>query len=316
MNEVQEYQGPKITAIGVGGCGCNAVDNMMAVNLEGVSFLCIDTDKEALKKRSAMQLYIGHGQDPSASPEAGKAAAAGSLDAIQTVIDGSDMIFIIAGMGGSTGTGAAPVIARAAREKDLLTVGIVTTPFLFEGKKRREASSEGIEEFLREVDCIFVLSNDRLLAQHNGAIKEQFKKADEKIYAVLRCLTAPFNRPGFICGDFMDLYYILKSKGIALMGEGRSKGGNRALEAAQRAMEDLFPADLSVSGFKTLFVNVTANSDLGIEEFHEASQVIQDAAGNLNDDAPEIFMLMTLDENCREEILITVIATGIEMANA
>ncbi len=317
--QIDSAQGAKITIIGVGGGGGNAVDNMIESNLEGVSFLCANTDVQALGKSKAEQIQIGkqltHGLGSGGRPEVGKAAAEESLDEIQKAIDGTNMVFITAGMGGGTGTGAAPVIARVAKEKDILTVGVVTKPFSFEGKKRMDAAIKGIEEFSKQVDSLVIIPNEKLvtIAPKNAKVTEMFKKADEVLYAAVRGVTDLITRPGLINADFADLCSVMKNKGMALMGEGRACGENRALDAAKSAITNPLLDDLSINGCKALLVNITADANLGMDEFNEAQQYIKDASSGPNGEEPEIFCAMSIDENCGDEIRITVIATGIEM---
>ncbi len=317
--QIDSAQGAKITIIGVGGGGGNAVDNMIESNLEGVSFLCANTDVQALGKSKAEQIQIGkqltHGLGSGGRPEVGKAAAEESLDEIQKAIDGTNMVFITAGMGGGTGTGAAPVIAKVAKEKDILTVGVVTKPFSFEGKKRMDAAIKGIEEFSKQVDSLVIIPNEKLvtIAPKNAKVTEMFKKADEVLYAAVRGVTDLITRPGLINADFADLCSVMKNKGMALMGEGRACGENRALDAAKSAITNPLLDDLSINGCKALLVNITADANLGMDEFNEAQQYIKDASSGPNGEEPEIFCAMSIDENCGDEIRITVIATGIEM---
>ena len=316
---IDPVMGAKITIIGVGGGGGNAVNNMIESSLEGVSFLCANTDLQALDKSKAMQLQLGkqktRGLGSGGNPEVGKAAAEESLDDIQKSLEGVDMVFITAGMGGGTGTGAAPVIAKVAKEKDILTVGVVTKPFEFEGKKRMATALKGIEEFSKQVDSLVIIPNEKLktTAPKNAKVIEMFKKADEVLYAAVRGVTDLITKPGLINADFADLCSVMKNKGMALMGEGRACGENRALEAAKLAITNPLLDDISLCGCKALLVNVTADGNLGMDEFYEANQFIKDAASSSDGEEPEICMAMSVDENCGDEIHITVVATGIEM---
>ncbi len=315
-------KGAKITIIGVGGGGGNAVNNMIDSKLEGVSFLCANTDLQALSNSKAEQIQIGkqktQGLGSGGDPETGKAAAEESLDEIQKAIDGINMVFITAGMGGGTGTGAAPVIAKAAKEKGILTVGVVTKPFSFEGKRRMNTAVKGIEELSKQVDSLVIIPNEKLvtMAPKNAKTLEMFRKADEVLYAAVRGVTDLITKPGLINADFADLRAVMQNKGMALMGEGRASGEARALEAAKQALTNPLLDDVSICGCQALLVNITADDNLGIDEFNEANQYIKEAASGPNGEEPDIYCAMSVDENCGDEIRITVIATGIEMQNS
>ena len=312
-------QAAKIKVIGVGGGGGNAVQNMVNAKLEGVSFICANTDTQALS-RSLAEYHIQLGKEltrglgAGARPEVGQAAAEESVEEIRDAIGDADMVFVTAGMGGGTGTGAAPVIAKAAKEKGVLTVGVVTKPFRFEGAKRMKAALKGIEELRQHVDSLVIIPNDRLLAiaPKNAKVAEMFKKADDVLYDAVRGVTDLITKPGLINADFADVRTVMSCQGMALMGEGRASGENRALDAAKRAITSPLLEDLSISGCKAMLVNITANADLGMDEFSAAASFIEEASHAPNGDGPEIVIAMSMDESCGEEIRITVIATGIE----
>ncbi|WP_298069047.1 cell division protein FtsZ [uncultured Mailhella sp.] len=312
-------QAAKIKVIGVGGGGGNAVQNMVNAELEGVSFICANTDMQALS-RSLAEFHIQLGKEltrglgAGARPDVGRNAAEESIEEIRNAIGDADMVFVTAGMGGGTGTGAAPVIAKVAKEKNALTVGVVTKPFSFEGKKRMQAALEGIETLRQNVDSLVIIPNDRLLAiaPKNAKIAEMFKKADDVLYDAVRGVTDLITKAGIINTDFADLRTIMGNQGLALMGEGRASGENRALEAAKRAITSPLLEGLSIAGCKAMLVNITSNGDLEIDEYNAAASFINESAQSPDGEAPEIILGMVTDENCGDEVRITVIATGIE----
>ena len=315
---IDNDQAAKIKVIGVGGGGGNAVQNMINSGLEGVSFICANTDMQALNRSNAdVRVQIGkqltRGLGAGANPEVGRMAAEEDIEEVRTAIGDADMVFVTAGMGGGTGTGAAPVIAKAAKEKGVLTVGVVTKPFPFEGK-RMKAAMAGIEALREHVDSLVIIPNARLLAiaPKNAKVTEMFKKADDVLYDAVRGVTDLITKPGLINADFADVRTVMERRGMALMGEGRASGENRALEAAKRAITSPLLEDLSITGCKAMLVNITANEDLGMDEFSEAASYIGEAARSSTGEEPDIVVAMSLDESCGEEIRITVIATGIE----
>ncbi|MBQ4615645.1 MAG: cell division protein FtsZ [Mailhella sp.] len=312
-------QAAKIKVIGVGGGGGNAVQNMITSGLEGVSFICVNTDMQALSRSKAdVRVQIGkqltRGLGAGANPEVGCKAAEEDIEEVRSAIGESDMVFVTAGMGGGTGTGAAPVVARAAKEKGVLTVGVVTKPFRFEGPKRMKSALAGIEALRQHVDSLVIIPNDRLLAiaPKNAKVTEMLKKADDVLYDAVRGVTDLITKPGLINADFADVRTVMSCRGMALMGEGRASGENRALEAAKRAITSPLLEDLSITGCKAMLVNITANEDLGMDEFSDAASYIEEAARGQNGEEPDIVVAMSLDESCGDEIRITVIATGIE----
>ncbi|MBQ8664729.1 MAG: cell division protein FtsZ [Mailhella sp.] len=312
-------QAAKIKVIGVGGGGGNAVQNMINSGLEGVSFVCVNTDMQALSRSKAdVRVQIGkqltRGLGAGANPEVGRQAAEEDIEEVRAAIGEADMVFVTAGMGGGTGTGAAPVVAKSAKEKGVLTVGVVTKPFRFEGPKRLKSALAGIESLRAHVDSLVIIPNDRLLAiaPKNAKVTEMLKKADDVLYDAVRGVTDLITKPGLINADFADVRTVMSCRGMALMGEGRASGENRALEAAKRAITSPLLEDLSITGCKAMLVNITANDDLGMDEFSDAASYIEEAARGQNGEEPDIVVAMSLDESCGDEIRITVIATGIE----
>jgi len=320
---IDTEQAARIKVFGVGGGGGNAVQNMINSNLEGVSFICANTDVQALSRSGAEhKIQLGkdltRGLGAGAKPEVGQAAAEESLDAIREAIGDADMVFVTAGMGGGTGTGAAPVIARAAKEKGVLTVGVVTKPFHFEGDKRMKSALKGIEELRHHVDSLVTIPNDRLLAiaPKNAKVTEMLKKADDVLYSAVRGVTDLITKPGMINADFADVRTVMSVQGMALMGEGAASGENRALEAAKRAITSPLLEDMNISGAKALLVNITASEDMSMDEFSTAGSFIREAARGPNSEDAEIIVAMSVDESCGDEMRITVVATGIETAPA
>jgi len=316
---IDNEQAAKIKVIGVGGGGGNAVQNMIESGLEGVSFICANTDMQALNRSHAeTRVQIGkqltRGLGAGAKPEIGRQAAEEDIEEVRNAIGDADMVFITAGMGGGTGTGAAPVIAKAAREKGVLTVGVVTKPFHHEGAKRRNVALAGIEALREQVDSLVIVPNDRLLAiaPKNAKMSEMLKKADDVLYDAVRGVTDLITKPGLMNADFADVRTVMSCRGMALMGEGRASGDDRALEAAKRAITSPLLEDLSITGCQAMLVNISANEDLTLTEYHEAASYIEEAARGPNGEEPDIIVAMSLDESCGDEIRITVIATGIE----
>lgn len=305
----------KIKAIGVGGGGGNAINNMIASELKGVEFIAANTDSQALEMSMAgtkIQLGKGltKGLGAGAKPEIGREAAEESIDDIRAMLEGSDMVFITAGMGGGTGTGGAPVIAEISKEMGALTVAVVTKPFSFEGKHRMCVAEEGMEELKDVVDTIITIPNDRLrsLAQPNTPILEMFRKADEVLYYAIRGISDLIVLRGHINVDFADVRTVMAEMGMALMGTGVARGSRRALEAVQMAISNPLLEDISISGARGILINITASSStLSMEEIEQSSSLIYDEA---HEDA-NIILGTVFDDDIDEEIRITVIATGI-----
>ncbi len=305
----------KIKVIGVGGGGGNAVNNMINSSLRGVSFIVANTDVQALKNSSAeCKIQLGEkltkGLGAGANPEIGKKAAEESIDSIKEVLEGSDMVFVTAGMGGGTGTGAAPIIAQIAKEMGALTVAVVTKPFYFEGKKRIEQAERGIKNLKSVVDSIITIPNDRLLslASKKATFIEMLKRADDVLYHAVKGISDLILLPGLINLDFADVKAVMEGMGLALMGTGVASGENRAVEAAKQAITSPLLEDISIDGAQGILLNITAGYDLTIQEVDEAASIISEAASK---DA-QVFFGTVMDETCNDEIRITVIATGIE----
>ncbi|MEA3386109.1 MAG: cell division protein FtsZ [Thermodesulfobacteriota bacterium] len=305
----------KIKAIGVGGGGGNAINSMIASELKGVEFIAANTDSQALEvSRAGTKIQLGRGLTKGlgagAKPEIGREAAEESIDDIRAMLEGSDMVFITAGMGGGTGTGGAPVIAEISKETGALTVAVVTKPFSFEGKRRKRVAEEGIEELKDVVDTIITIPNDRLrsLAQPNTPILEMFRKADEVLYYAVRGISDLIVLRGYINVDFADVRTVTAEMGMALMGTGVAKGSRRALEAVQMAIANPLLEDISISGARGILMNITASSSsLSMEEVEQSSSLIYDEA---HEDA-NIILGTVFDDDIDEEIRVTVIATGI-----
>ena len=303
----------RIKVIGVGGGGGNAVNTMIRSKLTGVDFLVANTDAQALERSQALnKIQLGEavtkGLGAGANPEVGRRAALENQDQLKEHLSGSDMVFITAGMGGGTGTGGAPVIARLAREAGALTVGVVTKPFVFEGKRRLRQAEEGIEELKESVDTLIVIPNQRLLsiAAKTTTMLEAFNKADDVLLQAVRGISDLIITPGLINLDFADVRTVMAEMGLALMGSATATGENRAVEAAQKAISSPLLEDISIHGARGVLINVTGGPDLGVHEINEAASMIQEEA---DDDANIIFGAV-IDENLIDEIRITVIATG------
>ncbi|MCX7816377.1 MAG: cell division protein FtsZ [Syntrophales bacterium] len=308
-------QGAKIRVIGVGGCGNNAVNTMISYNLTGVDFLCANTDIQCLRVSSApIKIQLGaevtKGLGAGADPEIGKKAALETKDLLFKYLEGSDMVFITAGLGGGTGTGAAPVVAELCREIGALTVAVVTKPFQFEGKIRIKQAEEGIARLREIVDTLIVVPNQRLLSLggRNISVLEAFKKADDVLYHAVKGISDLINVNGLINLDFADVKTVMANMGLALMGIGTASGENRAVEAAQKAISSPLLEDNSIQGARGLLLNITGSSNLTLYEVNEASSMIQAEA---HEDANVIFG-MVIDDNMGDEVRVTVIATGFE----
>ena len=305
--------GARIKAIGIGGGGGNAINTMIEEGLKGVDFIVANTDSQALDANKAeIKIQIGDsltkGLGAGANPEVGRRAAMEDKERIREFLTGADMIFITAGMGGGTGTGAAPVIASVAREVGALTVGVVTKPFIFEGKRRMQQAEEGIRELKDKVDTLVVIPNQRLLriAGKSTTLLETFKVADGVVTQAVRGIADLIVTPGLINLDFADVRTVMREMGFALMGAASATGENRALEAAQQAISSPLLEDVSINGARGVLINVTGGSDLSLFEVNEAATLIQ---GEAHEDATIIFGAV-IDEAIEDELRITVIATG------
>jgi cell division protein FtsZ len=313
--EFDDVSHAKILVIGVGGGGGNAVNTMISGNLDGVEFVVANTDLQALEANMAPhKIALGNsltkGLGAGANPDVGRRAAEESMQHIADLISGADMVFVTAGMGGGTGTGAAPVIAQIARDCGALTVGVVTKPFGFEGKKRNRQAVEGIERLGAAVDTLIVIPNNRLLALvgQQTSMVEAFRKADSVLLNAVQGISDLMTVPGLINVDFADVRTIMASMGRALMGTGIGQGKKRATEAAEMAISSPLLEDVSIEGATGILINITGGPDLTLHEVNEASSLIQAAA---HEDANIIFGSV-IDPNLSDEVRITVIATGFD----
>jgi cell division protein FtsZ len=309
----------RIKVVGVGGGGGNAVNTMIAAGLPGVDFIAANTDAQALKANLApikMQLgeKLTRGLGAGGNPDMGKRAAQEDVERLREYLTDADMIFITAGMGGGTGTGAAPVIAKVAKELGSLTVGVVTKPFQFEGKRRMKQAEEGMRELKDSVDTLIAIPNQRLLsvAGRNSSILETFKKADDVLLQAVRGISDLITVHGLINLDFADVRTIMSEMGMAMMGAAIAQGENRAVEAAQKAISSPLLEEVSINGARGVLINITGGPDLSLHEVNEAATLIQEEA---DDDANIIFGAV-IDESMGDEIRITVIATGFGEAPA
>ena len=303
----------KVKAVGIGGGGCNAINNMITSGLTAVEFIAANTDAQALaasKAPTKLQLgaKITKGLGAGANPEIGRKAALEDIDMIRDSLRGADMVFITAGLGGGTGSGGAPIVAEVAKEMGALTVAIVTKPFLFEGKKRMKHAEEGVINVRMTADTLITIPNQRLLSISGKSMSllEAFKKADEVLLHAAKGISDLIAFHGLINLDFADVRTIMSEMGMALMGTGVGSGDNRAAEAAQKAIFSPLLEDISIEGAKGLLINVTGSSSMTLNEVNEASVLIQKEA---HEDANIIFGAV-IDEKMGEEIRVTVIATG------
>ncbi|MCX7710922.1 MAG: cell division protein FtsZ [Clostridia bacterium] len=304
----------QIKVIGVGGGGNNAVNRMIAAGLRGVEFIAINTDKQALfLSKANTKIQIGDkltkGLGAGANPEIGEKAANESKDEIAQAIKGADMVFVTAGMGGGTGTGAAPVVAQIAKDMGILTVGVVTKPFMFEGKKRMQHAERGVENLKNTVDTLVTIPNDRLLqvAEKKTSIVDAFRIADDVLRQGVQGISDLIAVPGLVNLDFADVKTIMLNTGLAHMGIGRASGENRAEEAARQAIQSPL-LETSIEGARGVLLNITGGLDLGLFEVNAAAELVQKSA---DPDANIIFGAV-IDENLKDELIITVIATGFE----
>ena len=306
-----------IKVVGIGGGGSNAVNRMIAAGLKGVDFIAVNTDAQALYLANAgTKLQIGEkltkGLGAGANPEVGRLAAEESIDAIEHALKGADMIFITAGMGGGTGTGAAPIIAEVARELGALTVGVVTRPFSFEGRTRQKQAAEGIARIQDKVDTLIVIPNDRLMqvVEKRTPILEAFRIADDVLRQGVQGISDLIAIPGLINLDFADVRTIMAATGPALMGVGQGSGENRTVDAARAATNSPL-LETSIEGAQGVLINVTGGADLGLFEVNEAAEIV---AGFADPDANIIFGAV-IDENIGDQVRVTVIATGFKQKN-
>ena len=306
---------PRIVVFGVGGAGCNAVNNMIAAGLEGVDFVVANTDAQSLSNNAAdRRIQIGskltEGLGAGADPEIGKAAAEETMAEIVDMLQGSHMAFVTAGMGGGTGTGAAPVIARAAREQGILTVGVITKPFDFEGGRRMRAAIAGIEELAKEVDTLIIIPNQNLfrIANAQTTFAEAFAMADEVLHSGVAGITDLMVKPGLINLDFADVKTVMNEMGKAMMGTGEAEGDKRATEAAEAAIANPLLEDVSMQGARGVLINITGGDDMTLYEVDEAANRIREEV----DPECNIIIGSTFDEALRGTMRVSVVATGIE----
>jgi cell division protein FtsZ len=306
---------PRITVIGVGGGGTNAVDNMIAANLQGVDFVVANTDAQQLMhsradRRIQLGPHITQGLGAGAKPEIGKAAAEEAADELYRHLDGAHMVFITAGMGGGTGTGAAPVIARMARERNILTVGVVTKPFGFEGVRRARSADQGIEELQQYVDTLIVIPNQNLfrMANERTTWRDAFKMADQVLYMGVRGVTDLMMVHGLVNLDFADIRTVMAEMGKAMMGTGEAEGENRAIRAAEAAINNPLLEDTSMSGARGLLINITGGEDLTLFEVDQAANRIREEV----DEEANVIFGSAVDNSLEGRIRVSVVATGID----
>ena len=305
--------GAVIRVVGIGGAGGNAVNTMIGAGLTGVEFIAANTDAQALRGNVApTKLQLGggltRGLGAGANPELGKKATLESEDDIRERLTGADMVFVTAGMGGGTGTGGAPIIARVGKELGALTVGVVSKPFLFEGKKRMRQAEDGITELRNSVDTLIVIPNQRLLsvASRSTPLLEAFRRADDVLLQAIRGISDLINVPGLINLDFADVRTIMAEMGMAIMGTASATGENRAIEAAQKASASPLLDDISIQGAHGILINITGGPDMTLHEVNEAVSYIEEEA----DDNANVIWGAVIDENANGDLRITVIATG------
>ncbi len=307
-------QSAVIKVIGVGGGGGNAVQHMVEANIDGVEFICANTDSQALKGLSARTtLQIGaditKGLGAGANPDVGRQAAQGDRDRIAEVIEGSDMLFITAGMGGGTGTGAAPVVASIAREMGILTVAVVTKPFTFEGSRRLHVAHNGIKELSQYVDSLITIPNEKLQSVLGKQISllDAFRSANDVLLGAVQGIAELITRPGLINVDFADVRTVMSEMGMAMMGSGTAKGEDRAREAAEAAVASPLLEDIDLMGANGILVNVTAGMDLAIGEFEEVGNTVKEFAS----ENATVVVGTVIDPDMRDELRVTVVATGL-----
>src|SRR5207248_465980 len=313
----EEFRGARIKVVGVGGGGSNAVARMIDQGLDGVEFHIMNTDLQALTSSTVPnKLQIGskitHGLGAGSDPAIGKQAALEDTNKILEILEGTDMVFVTAGLGGGTGTGAAPIIASLAAELGALTVAVVTKPFGFEGKRRRIQAEQGIRSLRETVDTLITIPNERLLnfVERATSLNEAFTIADDILRQAVQGISDLITVPGEINLDFADVKTIMHGMGMALMGTGISSGEHRAVEAAQRAISSPLLEEASIEGAKGVLINVTGGSDMTLFEVHEAASIIQEAA----DEEANIIFGTVIDPRMKDEVKVTVIATGFDAA--
>lgn len=312
-------QSAVIKVVGVGGGGGNAVQHMVANDIEGVDFICANTDAQALRNvssRSIIQLGNGltKGLGAGANPEVGRQAALEDRERIAEALKGADMVFITAGMGGGTGTGGAPVVAEVAKEMGILTVAVVTRPFPFEGKKRMLVADQGLKQLAEHVDSLITIPNEKLLAVlgKNTSLLDAFKEANNVLQGAVQGIADLITRPGMINVDFADVRTVMSEMGQAMMGTGVARGENRAREAAERAIRSPLLEDVNLQGARGILVNVTAGFDLSLGEFSEVGDLVAEFAS----DTATVVVGTVIDPEMTDELRVTVVATGLGSAQA
>jgi cell division protein FtsZ len=307
-------QNAVIKVVGIGGGGGNAIEHMMAGHIEGVEFICANTDSQALKNSSANTIIqlgenITRGLGAGANPEVGRRAAEEDREKIRTALGGADMVFLAAGMGGGTGTGAAPVFAQIAKELGILTVAVTTKPFSFEGKVRLQTAEQGIASLSQYVDSLITIPNNKLLTVlgKNVTLINAFKAANDVLRGAVQGIAELITRPGLINVDFADVRTVMSEMGMAMMGTGVSSGENRARLAAEAAIASPLLEDVDLSGAKGVLVNITAGLDLSIGEFEEVGEVVK----NITSESATVVVGTVIDPELRDEVRVTVIVTGL-----
>ncbi len=311
----EEFPPIRIKVIGIGGAGCNAVNTMMAAGLTCVEFVVANTDLQSLARASSThRIQLGpectKGLGAGAKPEIGKAAAIESAGELRESLEGADMVFVTAGMGGGTGTGGAPIAASIAKDAGILTVGVVTKPFQYEGQRRMRYAEEGLRELRRHVDSLLIIPNQKLLGfvEKTTPLLEAFKVADDILRQAVKGITDVITTSGLVNVDFADVRTVMSHTGRVVMGMGASKGTNRALEAARQAITSPLLEEGSVEGAKGLLLNITGGASLSLHEVEEASTIVKEAT----DDQADIIVGQVIDEDLQDEVIVTVIATGFE----
>ena len=306
--------GAVIKVVGVGGGGGNAVDHMVRSGVEGVDFICANTDAQALRNASSKTVIqlgsqVTKGLGAGANPEIGRQSAQEDRDRIAELLDGADMVFVTAGMGGGTGTGAAPVVAEIAKELGILTVAVVTKPFPFEGKKRMRSAQEGIEELKEHVHSLITIPNEKLQAVLGGStsLLDAFKAANEVLQGAVKGIADLIVRPGMINVDFADVRTVMSEMGTAMMGTGTASGENRAAEAAQAAISSPLLEDVDLRGARGILINITANESIALDEFSEVGDIVSELA---SEDA-NVIIGTAIDPDMGDNISVTVVATGL-----
>jgi cell division protein FtsZ len=321
MFEIQETnpQNAVIKVVGIGGGGGNAVEHMMTANIEGVEFICANTDAQALKNSSAHTIIqlgdaITRGLGAGANPEIGRRSAEEDRERIKAALTGADMVFLTSGMGGGTGTGAAPVFAQIAKELGILTVAVTTKPFTFEGKVRMQVADTGIANLSQYVDSLITIPNNKLLSVlgKNVTLVNAFKAANDVLRGAVQGIAELITRPGLINVDFADVRTVMSEMGMAMMGTGAASGENRARIAAEAAISSPLLEDVDMTGARGVLVNITAGLDMSIGEFEEVGEAIK----NITSDGATVVVGTVIDPELRDEVRVTVIVTGLGRKNA